>query len=81
MSDLIRVLQEQMTLKANQGTIEEFGFGTDIAEQVKHGLTIIEAMSANILGARKDGGKLGAVFGFNSTVNQLNPDLKLTEID
>ena len=81
MSDLIQVLQEQMTLKANQGTIEEFGFGTDIAEQIKHGLTIIEAMSANILGARKDGGKLGAVFGFNSTVNQLNPDLKLTEID
>ena len=81
MSDLITVLQKQMTQKANQGVIEEFGFGTDIAEQINNGLIIIEAMAANILGARNDGGKLGAVFGFNSTVNQLNPDIKLVEIN
>lgn len=81
MSDLVTVLQNQMTQKANQGVIEEFGFGTDIAEQIKHGLVIIEAMASNIIGARNDSGRLGAIFGFNSTVNALNPDIKLVEIN
>lgn len=81
MSQLVHTLQEQMTLKANQGVIEEFGFGTDIAEQLKHGLVLIEALQANIIGARNDSGQLGSIFGFNSTVNQLNPDSKLVEID
>jgi hypothetical protein len=70
-----------MTKKANIGAIEEFGFGTDVAEQIKHGLVILEAITSNIIGARNDSGKLGSIFGFNSTVNALNPDFKLVEIN
>jgi len=70
-----------MSLKANLGVIEEFGYNTDVQEQLKNALQVIDILAANILGARSDGGKLGAIFGFNSTVNQLNPDMKLTEIE
>ena len=80
-SDLVKTLQTQMTQKANLGTIEEFGFGTDIAEQLKNAIQLIDVLASNILGARNDSGKLGAIFGFNSTVNQLNPEMKLVEID
>jgi hypothetical protein len=58
-----------MTQKANLGTIEEFGFGTDITEQLKNAIQLIDVLASNILGARNDSGKLGAIFGFNSTVN------------
>lgn len=80
-SDLITTLQNQMSLKANLGVIEEFGYGTDIQEQIKNALQVLDILASNILGARSDGGKLGAIFGFNSTVNQLNPDMKLAEIE
>lgn len=80
-SDLVTTLQNQMSLKANLGVIEEFGYGTDVQEQLKNALQVIDILAANILGARSDGGKLGAIFGFNSTVNQLNPDMKLAEIE
>jgi hypothetical protein len=58
-----------MSLKANLGVIEEFGYGTDIQEQIKNALQVLDVLASNILGARSDGGKLGAIFGFNSTVN------------
>ena len=80
-SDLVTVLQNQMTQKANLGVIEEFGYNTDVQEQLKNALQVIDILAANILGARSDGGKLGVIFGFNSTVNQLNPDMKLAEIE
>lgn len=80
-SDLITTLQNQMSLKANLGVIEEFGYGTDIQEQIKNALQVLDILASNILGARSDGGKLGAIFGFNSTINQLNPDMKLAEIE
>lgn len=80
-SDLITTLQNQMSLKANLGVIEEFGYGVDIQEQLKNASLIIDILASNILGARSDGGKLGAIFGFNSTVNQLNPNMKLAEIE
>lgn len=80
-SDLINILQTQMAQKANLGVIEEFGYSTDIQEQIKNALQVLDILAANILGARSDGGKLGAIFGFNSTINQLNPDMKLTEIE
>ena len=80
-SDLITTLQNQMSLKANLGVIEEFGYGADIQEQIKNALQVLDVLASNILGARSDGGKLGAIFGFNSTVNQLNPDMKLAEIE
>ena len=80
-SDLITTLQNQMSLKANLGVIEEFGYGIDIQEQIKNALQVLDILASNILGARSDGGKLGAIFGFNSTVNQLNPDMKLAEIE
>ena len=80
-SDLVTVLQNQMTQKANLGVIEEFGYNTDVQEQLRNALQVIDILAANILGARSDGGKLGAIFGFNSTVNQLNPDMKLAEIE
>ena len=80
-SDLITTLQNQMSLKANLGVIEEFGYGTDVQEQIKNALQVLDILASNILGARSDGGKLGAIFGFNSTVNQLNPDMKLAEIE
>ena len=53
----------------------------EFQEQLKNALQVLDILAANILGARSDGGKLGAIFGFNSTVNQLNPDMKLTEIE
>ena len=80
-SDLITTLQNQMSLKANLGVIEEFGYGTDVQEQIKNALQVLDILASNILGARSDGGKLGAIFGFNSTVNQLNPGMKLAEIE
>ena len=80
-SDLVNTLQEQMSQKANLGVIEEFGYNSDVQEQLKNALQVLDILAANILGARSDGGKLGAIFGFNSTVNQLNPDMKLTEIE
>jgi hypothetical protein len=58
-----------MSLKANLGVIEEFGYGTDVQEQIKNALQVLDILASNILGARSDGGKLGAIFGFNSTVN------------
>jgi hypothetical protein len=58
-----------MYQKANLGTIEEFGYNTNIQEQLKNALQVIDILATNILGARSDGGKLGAIFGFNSTVN------------
>ena len=44
-SDLITTLQNQMSLKANLGVIEEFGYGTDIQEQLKNALQVIDILA------------------------------------
>ena len=80
-SEILKTLDAQAKQLANKRKIETFGYEDNIQKQINHALQVVQLLSSHILASRKDGAKLGNLFGYNSTLNQLNPDTKLIEID
>lgn len=80
-SEIIKTLDAQVKSLANKNKIEQFGYEDNIQQSIKHAQQVIQLLSSHILASRKDGAKLGNLFGFNSMLNKINPDTKLVEID
>lgn len=70
----------QAFYKSN-GIIENFNLSPDVVESLPKILKLIDLLGAQILSARTDRADFDNIFGLNKTINELNPDIKLTELD
>ena len=80
-SELITKLENLAGETGSGGSLDNFGFNTDIEEQIADSLKTIRVLQAVVNAARTDKAKIGDAFGFNKTVNELDSDMHLAEID
>lgn len=77
-SKLYTDLDKQLVTKAED--VSTFGITKDTNAQIKEALTVIGAARSVIFAARNDNADLGNVFGYNATINSLNPEVKVVEL-
>lgn len=57
-----------------------FDIGEDISEQIKEAINILEGAESIVTATRTDGANIDNVFGYNATVNELNPEVEVAQI-
>lgn len=87
-SKLIEDLDDYFYNSGKSGTLKEIGYNSEDTEnQIKNALSIIKLAKACIQAARTDNASATDLFGYNKTINGLdpksnvNPNAKLAEID
>ena len=80
-SELITKLENLAGEVGSGGSLDNFEFDTNIEGQITDALTTIRVLQAVVNAARTDKAKIGDAFGFNKTVNELDHDMHLAEID
>lgn len=77
-SKLLADLENQLANKMED--ISSFDISNDISSQVKEALKVISAAKSIVLAARTDAADLDNLYGYNSTVNELRPEVQVAEI-
>lgn len=81
-SELIEYLDNLMKGAVKNKDISEYGYDADTEEKISQALELIGFLKSHIQAARKDAVSFTNIFGYNTTMNELNPDKpKLAEID
>ena len=80
-SGLLKFLYEQASSAGSSNIMDQFGFGEGIDEQITDALKIIEIAKATVYAARTDSAKIGDAFGYNKTINSIDSNSDLAEID
>lgn len=75
----ISELFEKLNSTFQEKTVNQFN--TDLAVELDNALNTIHMYRAAILAAKTDDAKLGDIFGYNATVNEVSGTQELAEID
>lgn len=77
-STLLEDLENQLANKMED--ISSFDVGNDTSSQIKEALKVLNAAKSIVLAARTDAADLDNLYGYNSTVNELKPEVQVAEI-
>ena len=80
-SKLLEELEKQAKAAGNADNFDQFGFSEGFEEALNNAYKVLSVAEAVVGAARTDAAKWGDVYGYNKTINELDSNSDLAEID